>query len=172
MGVYFYIKADGETLFQAQALVSCGRSSFAGSVALAVGMILCEGVFYHLSSFFPLLLSLSTECWQSSAEGMPLLGDRPARISDGLFCSLWGGNSGGVFRPLAQLHAPHRGGREAPAALLGSNLRPASEKPLGQPLPALSPSASPLPRTECSSLQKPPALYKIRSGQRNARMRK
>lgn len=159
-------------LFQAQALISCGRSSSAGSVTLAVRMILCEGVFYHLASFFPLLLSLSAECWQSSAEGMPLLGDWPARISDGLFRSLWSGSSGGVLRPLAQLHAPHQGGHEATAALLGLNLRLASEKPLGQPLSALSPYASPLPRTECSSLQKLPALYKIRSGQRNTRMRK
>lgn len=114
--------------------------------------------------FYPLLPSLSTERRQSSAEGMPLLGGRPARISSSLFLSLWSGSSGGILHPLAQLHALHRGGREAIAAFLGLSLRPASEKPLGQTVPALSPSTSPFPKTECSSLQKLLALYKIRIG--------
>lgn len=120
--------------------------------------------------FYPLLPSLSAERRQSSAEGMPLPGGRPARISDGVFRSLWGGSSGGILRPLAQLQPSHGGGREAIAAFLGLNLKPASEKPRGKPVP--TPSASSFPQRECSSLQKLPALYKIGSGWRNARMRK
>lgn len=52
MGVYAYIKIDGKMFFHSPALVSCGRISFSGAVTLAVRMILCEGIFYHLAFFF------------------------------------------------------------------------------------------------------------------------
>lgn len=125
--------------------------------SLAVGEVHFLGQWHWLSERFyvkvfsitsPFLIPspVSAEHRQSSAEGMPLLGGRPARISDGLFRSLWGVSSGGILHPLARLRVPHQGGHEAIAAFLGLNLRPTSEKPLwttssspdplGQPLPA------------------------------------
>lgn len=143
--MYAYIKIDGKMFFHSSALVSCGRISFSGAVTLAVRMILCEGIFYHLAFFFyPFFPPFSPERREGSAEGLSLLGGRPARISSSLFCSLWSVSTRGILRPLAQLRVPHGTGHEATAAFSGLRLRPGSEKPLGPTAP--SPCARPFPR--------------------------
>lgn len=99
---------------------------------------------FTLSFFNPFFSSLSPECREGSAEGLSLPGDRPARISSSLFCSLWSVNTCGILRPLGQLSVPHGRGHKAIAAFSGLNLRPGSEKPLGPT--ALSLYTRPFPR--------------------------
>lgn len=138
--------------FHSPALVSCGGISFSGAVTLAVRMILYEGIFFHLVFFYPFFSSLSSECREGSAEGLSLLGGRPARISSGLFCSLWSVSTCSILRPLAQLPVPHRRGHKAIAAFSGLNLRPGSEKTSWTNSP--EPLHQTLSKTECSSLKK------------------
>lgn len=130
--------------FHSPDLVSYGRISFSGAVTLAVGIILCEGIFFHFVFFYPFFLSLSPECREGSAEGLSLLGGWPARISSSLFCSLWSVNTCGILRPLAQLPVSHGRGHKTIAAFSGLNLRLGSEKPLETT--ALSPCTRPFPR--------------------------